>query len=169
MRLDDYVRNIPDFPRPGVVFKDITPLLKDPNALQYTYRAIANQYKEDEIDLILGAEGRGFLFGVGVALLMNKGFIPIRKPGKLPYATYKQPYSPLGPDGLEIHQDAIRLGQRVLLIDDLLATGETARTAIELVKKCGGIIVGCAFVIELSLQNGRERLSPYPVFSLLRY
>jgi adenine phosphoribosyltransferase len=170
MRLDDYIRNIPDFPKPGITFKDITPLLKDPNALQYTYRAIANQYNEDEVDLVVGAESRGFLFGVGVALLLNKGFIPIRKPGKLPAAVFKETYDlEYGTDSLEIHQDAIRPGQRVLLVDDLLATGGTAKAAIELVKKCGGIIVGCAFVIELTFLTGRQKLSPYPVHSLIRY
>lgn len=170
MHLEDYIRNIPDFPKPGIMFKDITPLLKDPEALSHTYRSIASQYKESEVDIVIGAESRGFLFGVGVALLLNKGFVPIRKPGKLPAATYKQTYElEYGTDSLEIHRDAIRPGQRVLLIDDLLATGGTAKAAIELVKKCGGIIVGCAFVIELNFLGGREQLSPYPVHSLIRY
>ncbi len=170
MHLEDYIRNIPDFPKPGIQFKDITPLLRDPEALAHTYRAIANQYDESEVDLVLGAESRGFLFGVGVALLLGKGFVPIRKPGKLPAATHKQSYElEYGTDSLEIHQDAIRPGQRVLLVDDLLATGGTAQAAIELVKKCDGIIVGCAFVIELSALQGRQALSPYPVHSLIKY
>lgn len=170
MHLEDYIRNIPDFPKPGIMFKDITPLLRDPQALQATYRALASQYREDEIDLVVGAESRGFLFGVGVALLLNKGFVPIRKPGKLPAAVHKQSYElEYGTDSLEIHQDAIRPGQRVLFIDDLLATGGTARAAVELVNKCGGTIVGCSFVIELSFLEGRKALSPYPVHSLIRY
>ncbi len=170
MHLEDFIRNVPDFPKPGIMFKDITPLLKDPEALSHTYRAIASQYKESEVDIVIGAESRGFLFGVGVALLLNKGFVPIRKPGKLPSAVYKQTYElEYGTDSLEIHRDAIRPGQRVLLVDDLLATGGTAKAAIELVKKCGGIIVGCAFVIELNFLGGREQLSPYPVHSLIRY
>lgn len=170
MHLDDYIRNIHDFPKPGIVFKDITPLLKDPEALAHTYRSIASQYKESEVDIVIGAESRGFLFGVGVALLLHKGFVPVRKPGKLPGPTHKVTYElEYGKDSLEMHQDAIRPGQRVLLVDDLLATGGTAKAAIELVKKCGGIIVGCAFVIELTFLDGRQQLSPYPVHSLLRY
>jgi adenine phosphoribosyltransferase len=168
MHLEDYIRNIPDFPKPGIQFKDLTPLLRDPEALAYTYRSIANQYDEDEVDIVVGAESRGF--GVGVALLLNKGFVPIRKPGKLPAAIYSQSYElEYGTDTLEIHQDAIRPHQRVLFIDDLLATGGTANASLELIKKCGGIVVGCSFVIELSFLNGRQQLSPYPVHSLLRY
>lgn len=170
MRLEDFIRAVPDFPKPGINFKDITPLLKDPAALQATYRGIASQYNEDEVDLIVGAESRGFLFGVGVAMLMNKGFVPIRKPGKLPAAVHKQSYElEYGTDTLEIHQDAIRPGQRVIFVDDLLATGGTAKAAMELVKKCGGTVVGCSFVIELSFLPGRQVLSPYPVHSLIRY
>lgn len=170
MRLEDYIRSVPDFPKPGINFKDITPLLKDPSALQACYRGIASQYNEDEVDLIVGAESRGFLFGVGVAMLMNKGFVPIRKPGKLPAAVHKQSYElEYGTDTLEIHQDAIRPGQRVIFVDDLLATGGTAKAATELVKKCGGIILGCSFVIELSFLPGRQVLSPFPVHSLVRY
>lgn len=170
MRLEDYIRNVPDFPKPGINFKDITPLLRDPAALLATNRAIASQYIEEEVDLIVGAESRGFIFGIGVATLMNKGFVPIRKPGKLPAAVHKQTYDlEYGTDTLEIHQDAIRPGQRVLFVDDLLATGGTAKAATELVKKCGGTIVGCSFVIELSFLPGRQVLSPFPVHSLIRY
>jgi len=170
MRLEDYIRNIPDFPKPGINFKDITPLLRDPAALQQTYKAIASQYNEDEVDLVVGAESRGFIFGVGVALMLNKGFVPIRKPGKLPSTVHKQTYDlEYGTDTLEIHQDAITTGQRVLFIDDLLATGGTAKAATELVKKCGGKVVGCSFVIELSFLPGRKMLEGHQVHSLIRY
>lgn len=170
MRLEDYIRNVPDFPKLGINFKDITPLLRDPAALLATNKAIATQYNEDEVDLIVGAESRGFIFGIGVATLMNKGFVPIRKPGKLPAAVHKQSYDlEYGTDTLEIHQDAIRPGQRILFVDDLLATGGTAKAATELIKKCGGTIVGCSFVIELSFLPGRQVLSPFPVHSLIRY
>lgn len=170
MQLANFIRDVPNFPKPGIVFKDITPLLKNPQALHYTYKSIANHFSQHNIDLLVGAESRGFLFGVGVACVMNKGFVPIRKPGKLPAAAYQQSYDlEYGADSLEIHRDGILPGQRVLIIDDLLATGGTAGAAIELVKKCGGIVVGCAFVIELSFLKGRDKLAPNLIFSLINY
>lgn len=168
--LKQHIRSIPDFPKPGINFKDITPLLSNAEALHSTYQRIADHFRNQNIDMVVGAESRGFLFGVGVAVLLNKGFAPIRKPGKLPAATYRQSYDlEYGSDTLEIHKDAIKPGQRVLLVDDLLATGGTARASIELVHKCGGEVVGCAFVIELGFLNGRNKLAPTPVFSLLNY
>ncbi len=170
MRLEDYIRNVPDFPKPGINFKDITPLLKDPAALLQTYKALASHYQADQVDLVVGAESRGFIFGIGVAMILNKGFVPIRKPGKLPAAVHKQTYDlEYGTDTLEIHQDAIKPGQRILFIDDLLATGGTAKAATELVRACGGTIVGCSFVIELTFLPGRKVLESFPVHSLIRY
>lgn len=168
--LNQYIRSIPDFPKPGINFKDITPLLGNPEALHYTYQTIADHFRNQKIDIVVGAESRGFLFGVGVAVLLNKGFAPIRKPGKLPAATYRKTYDlEYGTDTLEIHRDAIKPGQRVLMVDDLLATGGTAKASVDLVHQCGGTVVGCAFVIELGFLNGRNILNPVPVFSLLNY
>lgn len=152
------------------MFKDITPLLADAKVLNRALLKIANNYTNEDFDLVVGAESRGFLFGVGVGMLLNKGFVPIRKPGKLPCETYKQTYElEYGTDTLEIHKDAIKPGQRVLLIDDLLATGGTMQASIELVKQCGAEVVGCAFVIELEFLGGRKALAPHPVFSILQY
>lgn len=165
-----FIRDVPDYPKPGIMFKDITPLLADAKVLNRALLKIANNYTNEDFDLVVGAESRGFLFGVGVGMLLNKGFVPIRKPGKLPCETYKQTYElEYGTDTLEIHKDAIKPGQRVLLIDDLLATGGTMQASIELVKQCGAEVVGCAFVIELEFLGGRKALAPHPVFSILQY
>tara|TARA_B100001094_G_C18149009_1_gene782536 strand:+ start:117 stop:626 length:510 start_codon:yes stop_codon:yes gene_type:complete len=169
MDLKRYIRNVPDFPEPGIQFKDITPLLKDGEALNETFRQLAKKLENLDFDLIVGTESRGFLFGVGVSCIMNKGFVPIRKAGKLPCPTHKLSYAlEYGEDSLEIHQDALTKGQRVILIDDLLATGGTMRTSIDLVKKCEAIPIGCAFVIELDFLKGRDTLD-IPIHSLMSY
>ena len=169
MDLKSYVRNVPDFPEPGIQFKDITPLLKDKEALNETFRQLAKKLENLDFDLIVGTESRGFIFGIGVSCIMNKGFVPIRKAGKLPCPTHKLSYAlEYGEDSLEIHQDALTKGQKVILIDDLLATGGTMRTSIDLVKKCEAIPVGCAFVIELDFLKGRDTLD-IPIHSLMSY
>lgn len=170
MNLDRYIRNIPDFPKPGIQFKDITPLLGDPLALRKTIEAVTEQYRGVDFDSVVGIESRGFIFGMGISMLLNKGFIPIRKPGKLPADVYKETYElEYGTDSLEIHKDAISPGQNVLLVDDLLATGGTMQASTRLIEKCGGKVVGCAFIIELESLNGREKLIPHNVTSLLKY
>ncbi len=169
MDLKSYIRNVPDFPEPGIQFKDITPLLKDKEALNETFRQLAKKLENLDFDLIVGTESRGFIFGIGVSCIMNKGFVPIRKAGKLPCPTHKLSYAlEYGEDSLEIHQDALTKGQKVILIDDLLATGGTMRTSIDLVKKCEAIPVGCAFVIELDFLKGRDTLD-IPIHSLMSY
>ena len=168
--LQEYIREIPDFPKAGINFKDITPLLADGQAMNRTLLKIANHYSDHTFDLVVGAESRGFIFGVGVGMLLNKGFVPIRKKGKLPHDTYQESYGlEYGEDTLEIHKDSIKPGQKVLLIDDLLATGGTMEASIRLVEKCGAKVIGCAFVIELTFLKGRNKLEPVPVFSLMQY
>lgn len=168
--LKQFIRNIPDFPKAGIQFKDITPLLQDPEALQTALHSLSNAVKDLDFDIIAGIESRGFLFGVSLACLTKKGFVPIRKPGKLPYHTHRHSYElEYGSDALEIHQDAIEKGQKVLVVDDLLATGGTMAASIELIKKCGGHVSGCAFVVELAFLNGKNMLQEYPVRSLISF
>lgn len=155
----DKIRNIPDFPKPGIQFKDITTALKDSDTLKKMVDFIYDQFENDEIDYIVGLESRGFIFGMPVAYKLDAGFIPIRKPNKLPAKTIKETYElEYGTDSLEIHEDAVKAGDRVLVVDDLLATGGTASAACNLITKTGAEIVGCAFVIELNDLNGRDRL-----------
>ena len=168
--LADLVRNIPDWPEQGIQFKDITPLLQDPRGLGRTIADLAEPYEGRGIDLVLGTEARGFLFSPAVALRLGAGVVLARKPGKLPRKTLRESYDlEYGTDSLEVHQDAIKPGQKVLLVDDLLATGGTMLAAAKLVERLGGIVAGCAFVIELSFLSGRQRLAPRPVHSLIRY
>lgn len=161
---------MPDFPRPGILFYDITTLLKDKDGLRQTLDGLVSPYSPDDIDAVLGIEARGFIFAPAMASRLDAGFIPIRKPGKLPGArasvTYDLEY---GSDTLEIHRDAISPGTRVLIVDDLLATGGTAKAAAQLVEQLGGTVAGLAFVVELTFLGGRDRLSGYNVFSLLQY
>ena len=153
------IRDIPDFPREGIIFKDITTVLRDPIAFKKAVELLAKHYEKQNIDYIAGIEARGFIFGSALAYKMNKGFIPIRKPGKLPAKTESMSYDlEYGKDSLEIHTDAVEPGKRVLIVDDLLATGGTAEAAIKLVKKIGGVITGIAFVVELEFLKGREKL-----------
>ncbi len=164
------IRDIPDFPKPGVVFKDITPLLSNGPVYKQTIDLLADRYRSQAVDMVLGIESRGFIIGAALAYKLGAGFCIVRKPGKLPYETHSASYDlEYGSDTLEVHRDALPLRARVLIADDLIATGGTAAAAAELVSKLGAEVVECAFVIELSFLKGRERLNPYSVFSLLQY
>ncbi len=168
--LKEHIRDIPDFPKPGIVFKDIMPLLADREALRETVERLAEWARPREPDLILGAEARGFITGGALAYRLGCGFAPARKPGKLPWQTVSVQYAlEYGFDALELHADAIVRGQRVLVHDDVLATGGTAKAKCELVEQLGGEVVGVAFIISLDFLNGRERLADYDVFSLISY
>ncbi len=170
MDLKALIRDVPDFPKPGIMFKDITPLLQDPVALRYTVDRLAEFGLERRAELVLGAEARGFILGAAVAYCLGAGFAPARKPGKLPWRVSQADYElEYGTDSLQVHEDAVKPGQRVLIHDDLLATGGTARAKIELVEAAGGIVVGLAFVIELGFLAGREKLQGYDVLSLIEY
>jgi adenine phosphoribosyltransferase len=168
--LDALIRDIPDFPKPGIVFKDITPLLASPDGLDEAVRQLAEYARDLDIDLVVAAEARGFLLGTALARELEAGFVLARKPGKLPYETVRAEYLlEYGTDALEVHSDAIARGTRVLVHDDLLATGGTARALCELVEQLDGEVVGCAFLLELAFLGGRERLAGYDVHALLRY
>ena len=164
------IRDIPNFPKPGIIFKDITPLLGNGRLFKQTIDLLADRYRPQEVDIILGIESRGFIIGAALAYRLEAGFCIVRKPGKLPYETHRASYLlEYGSDTLEVHQDALQPNARVLIVDDLLATGGTASAAAELVQKLGGRVVECAFVIELSFLKGREKLKPHGVFSLIQY
>ncbi len=170
MDLRAYIRDIPDFPKPGILFKDITPLLADPEAFRDSIHQLAANYRTQPIDAIAAAEARGFLFAAPLALQLSKPLIPLRKPGKLPFRTYSLKYDlEYGSSELHVHEDVVRAGSRVLLVDDLLATGGTMQAGTKLIEKAGGIVAGCAFLIELRFLNGRDKLWEYPVFSLIEY
>jgi len=170
VELKSYVRDIPDWPKEGIVFKDITPLLGDKDSFKYAIDSIANYFKGKGIDLVLGAEARGFIFGSALAYTMGCGFIPARKPGKLPYNTLSAEYElEYGMDSLEMHEDAIKPDQRVLIVDDVIATGGTAAAKVKLVEQLGGEVAGLAFLIELSFLNGRTKIDGYDVYSLITY
>jgi adenine phosphoribosyltransferase len=170
MDLTAYIRDIPDFPKPGILFKDITPLLAEPKAFQYAIDQFAGKYGNDSIQAIAAAEARGFLFAAPLALRLKKPLVPLRKPGKLPHRTHSHAYDlEYGSAELHVHIDAITPGARVLLVDDLLATGGTMRAGCQLIEKAGGKVAGCAFLVELDFLHGREVLKPHEVFSLLRY
>ena len=168
--LKKHIRNIQDFPKKGIVFRDITTLLKNPTALSQAFDELYNSTKELMVDKVVGIESRGFIFGAMLAQKLNAGFVPVRKPGKLPAETEKEFYDlEYGKDSIEIHKDAIRSGEKVLIHDDLLATGGTAKAAINLVEKLGGEVVQVLFLVELSFLNGREKLKGYNVKSLVDY
>ena len=170
VNLRGYIREIHDFPREGIVFKDITPLLLDPRALEVAVTRLARYARELEIDFVVAAEARGFILGGALANALHAGFVPARKPGKLPHETLSAEYTlEYGLDALEVHADAIAGGARVLIHDDLLATGGTASALADLVSKLGGEIVACAFLVELTSLGGRDRLTPHPVHSLIDY
>ncbi len=167
--LEKYIRDIKDFPKPGIIFKDITPLLADANALKLTTEKLLQLIPKD-IDKVVGIEARGFFFGTLLAEHLNAGFVPIRKPGKLPYKTFSETYDlEYGTDTLCMHIDAIKPGEKVLIHDDVLATGGTAQAVVKLVEKAGGEVVMLNFLIELSFLGGRERLKNYKITSLLTY
>jgi adenine phosphoribosyltransferase len=164
------IREVPDWPKKGILFYDITTLLKKSAHFREVIDALIAPYADETIDLVLGIEARGFIFAPSVALALNAGFVPVRKPGKLPAPTYRATYAlEYGSDSLEIHQDAIAPGQRVLIVDDLIATGGTTRAVAEMVERMGGTVVGLAFVVELEFLHGRDKLTQYEVTSLLKY
>ena len=164
-----YIRDIPDFPKPGIIFKDITPLLADGTAFRASVDRFVERYR-GRVDVVLGIESRGFIIGAAVAYGLGTGVAIVRKPGKLPWQKHAASYAlEYGTDTLEIHHDAVDHGHRVLVVDDLLATGGTASAAIELVERCGGKVTACAFVIELAFLRGRQRLAGHDVFSLITY
>ena len=168
--LKKLIREVPDFPKPGVLFYDITTLLKDAKGLHSLIDGLASHYENKRPDVVVGIEARGFVFGPALAFRLGTGFVPVRKPKKLPAATASITYSlEYGTDTLEIHKDAIQPGQRVLISDDLLATGGTALATVKLIEMLGGIVTGLAFVIELEFLHGRDRLNGCEVFSLLKY
>ncbi|WP_461304345.1 adenine phosphoribosyltransferase [Aureisphaera sp.] len=170
MDLEDYIRIIPDFPKPGVVFKDITPLLGNVEASTACLEQLVALTNGRTIDKVVGVESRGFFFGMLLAQRLGAGFVPVRKPGKLPGATLKEPYElEYGWDVLEIHEDAISKGDKILIHDDVLATGGTAKATCKLVEKLGGDIVQCNFVMELNFLDGKDRLKKYEVASVLQY
>ncbi len=168
--LASHVRDIPDFPKPGIAFKDITPLLGDVDAFRFAVDAIADRFSVDEIDLVLGIEARGFILAAPVAYRLGAGFVPVRKTGKLPWPVLQERYElEYGTDLLEIHRDAVSAGQRVLVVDDVLATGGTAAATVRLIETLGGVVVGLGFVIELAFLSGRARLGEHHVASLITY
>ncbi len=170
IRLEDLIRDIPDFPQKGILFKDITPLLQDPVAYRSAMERLAAHYAGAGIETVVGVESRGFIFGAALAYLLNCGFVPVRKFGKLPAQTASVEYAlEYGTNIIEIHNDAIQSGQRVLIVDDLLATGGTVSAAVELIELLGGHIAGIAFLVELTFLKGREHLSGYDVFALIKY
>jgi adenine phosphoribosyltransferase len=170
MDLAQYIRDIPDFPKPGILFKDITPLLAEPRAFQVAIDRLYERYCAMDIGAVAAAEARGFLFAAPLALRLQKPLVPLRKPGKLPYRTYSLKYElEYGSAELHMHTDGVGSGDRVLLVDDLLATGGTMRAGCQLIDKAGATVAGCAFLVELEFLHGREVLRPHEVFSLIRY
>ena len=170
MNLAAYIRDIPDWPKPGILFKDITPLLAHPAAFQQSIDELAAHYRGRELDGIAAAEARGFLFAAPLALVLRKPLIPLRKPGKLPYRTHALQYDlEYGSAELQVHTDGVAPGARVLLVDDVLATGGTMAAGCQLIEKAGGSVAGCAFLLELTFLKGRDKLRPHDVFSLIDY
>lgn len=170
MELKDYIRSIQDYPKEGILFRDITTLLKDKDVFKLAIDKMAEQVKDKKVDLIVGAESRGFLIGSALAYKMNCGFIPVRKKGKLPYKTISEEYAlEYGTDTLYMHEDAIKKGDNVLVVDDLIATGGTALAMIKMVEKLGGNVIGSSFLIELEELNGRKEIEKYPINILIKY
>lgn len=170
MNLKSHVRDVPNFPKPGIVFKDITPLLGNPEALRFTLDSMAIPFKNKGVNVVAGAEARGFLLGPGLAERLGAGFVPIRKPGKLPHVKLSESYDlEYGSDTLEMHADSLNASSKVLLVDDLLATGGTMEACSRLVARCGATLVGYAFIIELGFLKGRTRLKGGLVSSLIQY
>ena len=170
MLLTDYIRDIPDFPKPGILFKDITPLLGDPDAFAESIRLLSDHFRGQPIDAIAAPEARGFVFAAPMAISLKLPLVPLRKPGKLPYQTHSLKYElEYGSAELHMHVDGVKPGARVLLVDDLLATGGTMQAGCALIEKAGGRVAGCAFLVELTFLGGRKRLKGHGVFSLISY
>jgi adenine phosphoribosyltransferase len=170
MDLKNYVRDVPDFPKKGIIFKDITPLLKDPKAFQYAIDQWAERYKASGLNALVAMESRGFIFGAPLAVKLGISFVPVRKPGKLPWKTVQETYElEYGTDKLEIHEDAFKKGDKVLVLDDVLATGGTAAAAVRLVERAGGKVQEASFLMELGFLNGRQKLQSIPVYSIIQY
>lgn len=170
MDLREYIRDVPDFPEPGIFFKDITPLLGDVKAFDYAITQLANHYRDADFDVIVPVESRGFLFGAPLAQALGKSIVPVRKPGKLPSKTYSAEYTlEYGTNTLEIHVDGVENGRKVLIMDDLLATGGTLAAAARLVEKAGGTVIGVGVIIELTFLEGRKLLSEYDLYSMIQY
>lgn len=170
MEMTKYIRQVPDWPKKGILFYDITTLLNDPHAFKEAIDQLAAHYQGQHIDLVVSVEARGFIFGGALAYKLGAGFVPARKPGKLPWEKIRAEYAlEYGTDAVEMHKDAIRPGQRVLIFDDVLATGGTIAATASLVRQLGGEVVGIAFLIDLTFLKGRERLKDYQVFSLIQY
>ncbi|HEX8127986.1 MAG TPA: adenine phosphoribosyltransferase [Pyrinomonadaceae bacterium] len=168
--LKKLIREVPDFPKPGINFYDITTLLKHPEGLRLTVDALSAEFTNEKVDVVLGIEARGFIFAPALAYHLNAGFVPVRKPSKLPAETAQISYAlEYGEDTLEIHRDAVGAGHRVIIADDLLATGGTAKAAVDLVESLGGVVAGLVFVVELEFLPGREKLAGYDVRSLIKY
>lgn len=168
--LKNHIRNVPDFPKPGIMFRDITPLLGHPAAFREAVHRMARAFAGRGITAVAAAEARGFIFAAPLALELSAAFVPVRKPGKLPFDTQAFHYElEYGVDTLEMHTDAVHAGDKVLLVDDLLATGGTMQACVSLTERCGAKVAGCAFVVELTFLKGRERLAPHEVFSLVAY
>lgn len=170
IELTDYIRDVPDFPKPGILFRDITPLLGSPEAFSEVIDRLAARYQSQKVDAIVAVESRGFIFGAPLAIRLGASFVPVRKPGKLPYETIRHSYDlEYGSDTLEMHSDALTAGQRVVIVDDLLATGGTIEACLKLLSNFDVEIVECAFCINLAFLQGARRLKPHPIFSLLEY
>lgn len=170
MDLKNLIRDIPDFPKKGILFKDITPLIRDAKGFAEAIEGMVQPFRGQKIDLVLGVESRGFIFGGAMAQQLGCGFVPVRKPGKLPALVISEEYTlEYGTNRLELHQDALKPGQRVLIVDDLLATGGTARASVNLAQKLGADVVSLVFAVELSFLEGRKALGNLPIFSLIRY
>ena len=169
-KLEEYVRSIPDFPEPGIIFRDITTILQDPDGLHLAIQSMQDKLKDTEFDVVVGTESRGFIFGVPIAYNLHKAFVPVRKKGKLPWETVSMEYDlEYGSAVIEMHKDSIKPGQKVVLVDDLVATGGTIEAAIKLVEELGGEVVKVVFLMELAGLKGRERLKGYEVESVLCY
>ena len=168
--LKQLIRDVPDFPKPGILYRDITTLLRDPAGLRTAIDSLSEPYRETALDYVVGIESRGFILGAAVADRLGAGFVPVRKPGKLPAATVSASYAlEYGTDTLEMHRDAVEAGRRVLIVDDLLATGGTARAAVNLVRECGAEVAGVAFLIELEALNGRAQLPGEQLHTVIRF
>ncbi|MCO8120480.1 adenine phosphoribosyltransferase [Stieleria sp. TO1_6] len=170
VELKEFVRDIPDFPKPGILFRDIAPLLLSPDAMHAAVEAMAAPYRDQKVDIVAAAEARGFIFAAPLAMHLNAGFVPIRKPGKLPFATHSHAYDlEYGSDELHVHTDGVLPGQRVVIVDDLLATGGTMQACCRLLERCDAEILGCSFLIHLADLHGEAKLEPYRVESVLVY